>query len=372
MRRISRAGAWLLTAGLLLAATGGCGGSSDACPPTDADRLAGTYHVAARAAQLGAPLTERGEWGRLTLEGDGELAIETTVNEIGQLSSYVASDGLAFDVGLDRTVTVGSAAFFGIPFLAGGASTDRSLIVLTSEGIGPPQLQILTRRGARPDPTSLAGTFYLCGSTYDLALSRHTGWFGTLTLDATGGGTIQGFLNREGLSGGFGPDAVSASVEADGTVTMDLGPGGVVEGAVSKGDDVIVLSGSTASLGNPALFAMVRQASFPGVDSFDGAFHLAGFELDAGSGERRALHGTLFVQASSQTVFSAVLHHQETWVEQNRLAGTFKVETDGRLSITATSGGDDLLGAVSPGGDVAILWRGGLPGVDPTFWIAVR
>lgn len=370
--RFTRGTALLLLAGLALVVAGGCGSSCDPCPPSDAGVLAGTFHVAGRAGLAGPPHEDGALWGTMTFTADGRVLLEADANELGSIGEFPGVGELLYDVGLHRTITTGLDEFQGLTFLAGGYSEDGSLVTLATEGAGRPQLLLMTRRTSTSTPESLAGDYHLCGIRYELALSVHTGWLGTLTLDGSGGGTLAGFQNRDGTTGVLGATGVTTSVAGDGTMVMGLGSTGTVAGAISQGGDVMILSGSTTSLGDPALHVIVRHAESASADDLHGFYHLIGFEVDAGSGDHSVLHGTAYAESSTQALGMQAWRHVESSAEEARFNGTYTVGANGAVILQSTGGGDELRGAVSASGRVAILWRGGDPGSDPSLWVLIR
>lgn len=370
--RVIRGCAPLLLAGLALAVTGGCGSSCDPCPPSDAGALTGTFLMAGRAGSADAPHEELGLWGSVTFTADGRVVFDATANELGVIGDFTGMGEMLFDVGLHRTITTGLDGFPGLAILAGGYSVDGSLAMLSTEGAGRPHLMLMARRETAGTPESLAGTYHLCGTSYDLGLSTHTAWLCTLTLDGTGNGTLEGLLNRNGITGGLSPTAVTASVPGDGTVALQLASAGTVVGPIAHGGDVMIVSGSTTPLEDPALHVIVRQAEAATADDLDGFYHFVGFEVDAGSGAHAVLHGTVHAESSTQVLSMYGWRHEESEATEAGYGGTYTVASNGSVILQSTSGSDDFRGAVSASGDVAVLWRGGDPGSDPTLWVLIR
>lgn len=213
--------------------------------------LSGTYRFGAFGI-LGAQTLSY--FGTMTFDGAGSFSFLAGINNEGAVSPPGASAG---------TYTLAANGEVGLLFGGGDSFTgtmlpDGGMALLsggTLNGEAPLGIAITPTTAGATDGT-LTGTYQLIG------IERNGGGYTSLTgsVVANGSGVLTASFTRntDGAITTSGPDLLTYSVAADGTLTVDP-LADMFVGGVSPTGDYAFLSGPSAAASNPKFFVLMRR-----------------------------------------------------------------------------------------------------------------
>lgn len=334
----------------------------------------GTYFYQALAGNFSVP-TGYSWWGDLTADGVSEITGGTLGSNDGAGGIFAgAVPAIPYTIDAARRMTWPGGAPFN---LEGGIAADGSVATMGSIGLtGWPGLAILVRRGGTFDLASLNDTYHLNGFCSNG--STDASFWGTVTFDGLGGANQTISFNGNGTVVGPSPNMAEIyTVAADGTTTYTFGPPLRIQGGVLLGGDLVVLTGATVAAGPPCLFVLIRQSAAASASTLSGNYHIGAFFADAppapppnyssftGTGSSDGVStlttnvgGTINIDGGVTSFPLAVTNDSYT------------VSADGTLTLTTV--GTTLVGAVSPTGAYAVVAGGTTTGSLPQLWFLVR
>lgn len=348
-------------------------GCDSNCQLPPAALFNGTYFYQAFAGNFTVP-SGYTWWGNVVADGVSEITG-------GTLGSNDGAGGIFSDPAPAVPYIVDEARRMtwpgGGPFnLQGGIAADGNVATMGSIGLtGWPGLAILVRRDGTFDLASLNDTYHLSG--FCSTLSDISFW-GSATFDGLGGVNQTVTANRNGLLSGPTPSPPETyTVAADGTSTLTFSSV-TTQGGILPGGDLVVLTGSTAAAPPiTCLFVLIRQSAAASASTLSGNYHIGAFFADAppapppnfssftGTGSSDGVStlttnvgGTINIDGAVTSFPLAVTNDSYT------------VSADGTLTLTTA--GTTLVGAVSPTGDYAVVAGGTTAGSLPQLWFLVR
>jgi cysteine-rich repeat protein len=335
----------------------------------------GTYFYQALAGNFTGP-TGYSWWGDLTADGVSEITGGTLEwnDGVGGTSSGPVPV-VSYTVDAARRMTWPGGGPFNVQ---GGIAADGSVATLSSIGaLGWPVLSILVRRGGTFDLASLNGTYHLSGfcsaGIVDVSL------WGSATFDGLGGVNQTFTENGNGsLIGPIPSTPETYTVSADGTTTLTFGSSITTQGGILPGGDLVVLTGSTvAAPVINCLFVLIRQSAAASASTLSGNYHIGAFFADAppapppnyssftGTGSSDGVNTLTTNVGGTINVDGAVGPFPPVVVND-----AYAVSADGTLTLTTA--GTTLVGAVSPTGAYAVVAGGTTAGSLPQLWFLVR
>jgi len=348
----------------LAVAVGSCGGSGGGAQPGPPS-FSGTYWFL-----LFEPESSGGDasasWGTAVSDGVSSVTLNGADNNGGVLSAG-GSQVLDYTIDADGTLRFLQAA---TEVVAGGLGADgRCAVLAASSATISPVMIVMIRSSGSYSTASLMGDFHMSGYS---VTSVSVSLFSTKpAFDGVGGYSGSGAANEDGsLDGG----AISGSytVAADGQATVDLF-GETQEGCLLDGSSFGAFAGGNTAGDDPAMVLLMRAGSGSSTATFSGSYWVVGVELNLGGGNFESTYGTATADGAGGLTIAATVHNGTTL---NPIAGTalYSVAPDGTLVLnrSGVAGTEDLTGAVSPDGRIAMIGGGAVLGSNPVLFVLCR
>ena len=351
----------------------GCGAT---CLLPPAALFDGTYFYQALAGHFSVP-TGHSWWGDVTADGVSTITGGTLGSNdgLGGISSDPLPAGLNYTVDAARRMTWPAGGAFNVE---GGIATDGSVAVMSSIGAaGWPGLAILVRRDGSFDLGTLNGIYHAIG--FRSFGPSDVSFWGTVVFDGLGGATDSFTLNNNGA---LAPPLLlghqTYTVAADGTTTYTLAAANyATQGGILQGGDLVVLAGETvAGPTQTCIVVLIRQSTAASASTFSGNYHIGAFVADAGAPPPSF---SSFTGTSSADGVGMLTTNVGGTINVDGIVGPWPpaVTNDAYTvsaigTLTLTTAGTTLVGAVSPTGDFAVVAGGTTALSLPQLWFMVR
>lgn len=350
-----------LTISLLLAACGGgskSGGGGSASVAT----LSGFYWAVAITATTVTTDSET-TWGSMIADGAGSIMPNTTSNDDGVVSMPLIFN--SFDYEVDPN---GEIRFLlgPTPVYRGRISDDGRYAVLSS--LTAPRIIVISRREGTHSAASVVGSYQFAGAGFRTGPAAY---FMSAAFDGVGMYSGQGTVNEAGsFDGGIilGTYAVTSGGGVDASVL-----GLAFEGGITGDGNLMLLGGGTGGGTNPQAWFLTRRPDAGGTNSlFSGSYYACGVETVLGTTDEAQGFWSV-VRADGSGTFT--MQGQTTGaggVAPLSLSGTYSVAGNGVLTMDRAGLGENLSGAVSPDGRIAIASGGTTANSNPVMIVMFR
>ena len=216
--------------------------------------LSGAYHMVGYGSTVAGDNTFA-EWGSVSFDGIGGGTSETSVNQEGAtfgpvnipITYTVAGDGqmtLAFAGGLELE---GAIAVGGDVLILGGATVAGD----------HPRMMVLVRAGAGLGNADMDGLYTWAGMRQEIGSNFYRSYAGHMAADGMGSATRTGLVKHEDHTTWFTPDAVTTTVQPDGSLTLLAGITEYV-GGISPDGRFAILAGPTNAGLDPTIWFLLR------------------------------------------------------------------------------------------------------------------
>ncbi len=213
--------------------------------------LNGDYHFNGFGVTVNG--TTAGHFGKANFDGAGSIAFNTGVNTEGTITPPSASVG-TYTVAADGQVTLTRNGFtYAGSILPGGGLV---LVAGPTQNTSDPAAFAFLPVSSGATNAQLSGTYQIIGIERDG--TGYTSLSGAVVADGAGALTATFTRNSDGTVTGSGPDVVSFSVAADGTLTVDP-TGDMILGGVSPSGDYAIIGGPTGTGTGPSLYILMRR-----------------------------------------------------------------------------------------------------------------
>ncbi len=344
---------------------GSCGGGGGGGVLFGVTSFAGTYWLV-----LFEPDSSSGDpvatWGTAVSDGAGNVTLDGMANEAGMLSSPGAQ-ALTYTVDLDGTTRFFQGA---TEVVKGGISGDGNCVILAANSTSlTPLIVVMIRTVGTFSPATLAGDFHISGySVPGGAESLHSTKAAFDTVSAFSG---SGASNTDGTQDG-GALSGTYTVATSGQATLTLF-GATHEGCLQTGGGFGLFGGGNAMSDIPAIYMLMRAASSASTATLFGSYWAVGIEKDLVGGGFGSIFGTVTADGVNQLWIAGTRYDGTTL---GPLTGTavYGVSSDGTVVADRSGvfGNEDLKGAVSPDGRIALLAGGSVAGSRPLLYILCR
>lgn len=352
----------LVLALLLLLSCCGGGAKGNDGGSADLSNLTGTYWAVALAATTVTTDSET-TWGTLVSDGAGSIMPHTTTNDDGVVSTPLLTSSFGYEIDANGEIRF---LLGPNPVYRGRITDDGRYAVLSS--LGEPRIIVLVRREGTHTVADIAGTYAFAGAGFATGPAAYTM---SAAFDGIGLFAGTGAVNEAGSLDG-GTHSGTYGVSPSGAVSMGI-LGVPFLGGLGGDNNFVLLGGGTTNGNDPLGWFLVRRPDTGAGNSLlAGTYYAGGVETVLGSmDEAQAFWGV--VQANGLGGFT--LQGQTTGpgaVAPLALSGTYGVAGDGTLTMNRGGLIENLTGAVSPDGRVAIASGGTTASSNPVLILMFR
>ena len=370
MAHTGRSMGWA-SAAFLLAACGGGGGGG---PPAVSVALwDGQYHEAlVQGPGSGVHLGDvTAGWAVAAADGAGAFSDTWGYNLDGSIREFPwpGVPDVTYAVDSDRTLHLSTP---GGEIARGAISEDGSLALLApaEDGDGP-GIRVLGRREGTWPSHPLSGTWRFAAFSHSYSIPWRSAAWGTMTFDASGGGSASITVNASGGAPASSATALDYVVLADGTMLVEFTSGYRFQGGIARGGDVILLAGGVLDGQDPTYFVLVREGVVPTLSSLAGSWYMTSFGYDLGPGSFLGFAGRATTDAAGILSATITANEEGTYTPLPPVGGSWSVDGAGLITLTL-SGGATFVGRVDPGGDLVVLAGGTSALQNPMMFVLLR
>ncbi len=343
---------------------GSCGGGGSDGGVIGVASFAGTYWLALYEPSGGAG-GGTATWGTAVSDGAGNVTLDGMANDGGMVSAPGAQ-GLTYTVDPDGTLRVFQAA---TEVVRGGISGDGNCAILaTTSTTITPLILVLIRSVGAFSPATLTGDFHMTayldqGSAGSLH-STKVAFDGVSAYDGTGA------INEDGLQdGGMLPGTYTVAPSGLATVSLF---GALHDGCLMTGGGFGAFAGGNANSTPPAILLLMRAATAATNATLSGSYWVVGIEKDL-TGPFESITGTITADGVNQLSIDAT-RFDGTTLGAVMGSAVYNVSTDGAVVADRSGvfGNEDMVGAVSADGRIAIISGGSVSGSNPVLFVLCR
>lgn len=346
---------------LLLTCCGG-GSKNGGGGSASLSTLAGTYYAVAIAATTVTTDSET-TWGTMVSDGAGSIMPHTTSNNDAVVSMPLITNSFDYEVDANGEIRF---LLGPTPVYRGRITDDGRYAVLSS--LNQPRIIVLVRREGAHALADIVGTYGFAGVGF---ATGPAAYYMSAAFDGLGAYTGSGVVNEAGSFDG-GSISGPCSVTSSGATSVGV-LGLPFEGGISSDNDFMLLGGATTNGNDPLAWFLVRRPGTGGTNGLlSGTYYACGVETVLGiTDEAQSFWGVVHANGSGSFTMQGQTTGAGGAVALS-LGGTYGVGATGELTLDRASLGENLTGAVSPDGRVAIASGGTTPNSNPVVMVMFR
>jgi len=318
---------------------------------------------------MGTPDHPSCEWGTVTSDGAGHLALSLERNVDGSLDPDPYTGTMSYEADPDGSIGILDRTDPDLRVMAGRVAKNGRLAALAKRVADEqPTLLLLERREGTYSDASISGLYVTAGF---MAQPAATSFFGGASIGGSGTGTATLGTNKEGGVAAPSDVPLTYSVAANGDTTMAIGVLTGLVGGTFRSGDLVVVAGSATDGVAPGLFAFVRSSSGRTLADLSGTYAFVGWRWLGASDRYLSMAGTL--TADGAGTYTTLVTRTDGVVVQEDVAGggTYDISAAGAISLHDATG-DVYNGALSPDGAFAIAAGALDTPDDPAFFFLHR